>query len=166
MANLTGWLAVNAGPLLSATLLLCVLLLGLAVWTMLRMRRLERHYATLTTGTERGNLQAILEQHIGQVHAAIGQVQNLDAAVRKLELAAGDHVQHLGFMRFNPFRETGGDQSFVLALADGHGNGIVLSTLHSRDITRIYAKPLRNWESSYPLTDEEQEAIQRAQKRS
>jgi hypothetical protein len=66
-------------------------------------------------------------------------------------------------VRFNPFRETGGDQSFALAMADADGNGAVISSLHSRDATRIYAKPLTAWQSSYPLTDEEQTAIQRSQ---
>ena len=82
-----------------------------------------------------------------------------------MEQASCDHIQHLGFMRFNPFRETGGDQSFVLALADGHGNGTVISTLHNRELTRVYAKPLAAWQSTYPLTDEEQQTIEKARTR-
>jgi len=65
-------------------------------------------------------------------------------------------------VRFNPFRDTGGNQSFAWAIVDGYGNGVILASLHSREGTRIYAKPLNRWESPYSLTDEEQEAIARA----
>ena len=71
-------------------------------------------------------------------------------------------MQRLGFLRFNPFRDAGGDQSFALALADQEGNGFVMSSLHSRDVTRVYGKPLVGWESIYPLTDEEKQAIEKA----
>ena len=71
-------------------------------------------------------------------------------------------MQWMGIVRFNPFRETGGAQSFALAIVDGHGNGVVLSSLHSRENTRVYAKALHNWESQHTLTDEEKQAIARA----
>ena len=66
-------------------------------------------------------------------------------------------------LRFNPFRNTGGAQSFALAIVDGKGDGVVISSLHARENTRIYAKPLHQWTSEHTLTDEEQEAITRAQ---
>jgi len=73
--------------------------------------------------------------------------------------AAYFSLQHLGVVRYNPFHDTGGDQSFAIALVDGHGSGVVLSSLHARDVTRVYAKPLQKWESTYSLTGEEKQAI-------
>lgn len=162
MSNLFGWLAFYAGPITLGMAALLLILLGVIAWLAARMRRLELHYRTLTAGTDGGNLEAVLEKHIGQVRETAARVQTLDGEVRHLARDNCGHVQHLGFMRFNPFRETGGDQSFVLALADGYGNGAVISTLHSRDATRVYAKPLAAWASSYPLTDEEQAVIRKA----
>ena len=126
------------------------------------MRKLERHYAALTAGTDGGNLISVLDEHVSQVHLASERVQALDETVHALEADGCRHIQHLGMVRFNPFRETGGDQSFSLALADAEGNGAVMSTLHSRDLTRVYAKPLKAWQSTYQLTDEEQTAINKA----
>ncbi|MGQ9457218.1 MAG: DUF4446 family protein, partial [Anaerolineae bacterium] len=67
--------------------------------------------------------------------------------------------QHLGVGRFNPCPDPGGNQSFAIALVDGRGNGVVLSSLHAREGTRVYAKPLKKWESDYALTEEEKQAI-------
>lgn len=162
LVNLYGWLAYLAGPITLSLFALTLALAGIVVWLMLRLRRLELSYRTLTSGTTGGNLEAVLEEHVAQVRAATGRVGELDLVVRQLERASRGHVQHVGFLRFNPFRDTGGDQSFALALADGAGNGVVLSSLHSRDITRVYAKPLVAWETTYQLTEEEREAIKRA----
>ena len=65
-------------------------------------------------------------------------------------------------MRFNPFSDTGGDQSFSIALLDGAGDGLVISSLFGRSETRVFAKPVQGGQSKYTLTDEEQEAIQLA----
>jgi hypothetical protein len=162
VANLNAWLTFYTGPAIIILLVLVLVLTGIIIWTASRMTRLERHYNLLTAGADGGNLVAVLEEHVGQVRLASQRVQALDEAVHALEVDSCRHIQHLGMLRFNPFRETGGDQSFSLALADGQGNGTVISTLHSRDLTRVYAKPLKAWQSSYQLTEEEQTAINKA----
>ena len=136
--------------------------IGIAVGLLIRLNRLERHYRALTAGTDGGNLEAVLEDHVGQVQQATRRVQELDALVMRLERNNRTHLQRVGFLRFNPFRDTGGDQSFALALTDEGGSGVVVSSLHSREVTRVYAKPLVAWQTSYQLTDEEREAIKRA----
>jgi len=100
--------------------------------------------------------------HIAEVRQTVDQVQELGDHARQMEKTLRHSMQWLGMVRFNPFRDTGGNQSFAIALVDGHGNGVVISSLHARDGTRVYAKPLRHWESTYTLTDEEKEAIARA----
>ena len=87
------------------------------------------------------------------------RVEAVSQLAQRLEKAGYFSLQHMGVVRFNPFHDTGGDQSFAIALVDGHGNGVVLSSLHARDVTRVYAKPLHKWESDYSLTDEEKQAI-------
>jgi hypothetical protein len=47
-------------------------------------------------------------------------------------------------------------------MTDQDGSGVVISSLHSRDVTRVYGKPLAGWASPYPLTEEEQQAIKKA----
>jgi Protein of unknown function (DUF4446) len=156
------WLSTYAAPLLVACLVILAVLVGLMIILALRLRRAEASYRTLTAGTSAGNLETVLEDHIRQVRQATERVTELDELTHQLKRASRSHIQRLGFLRFNPFRDSGGDQSFALALADQDGNGVVLSGLHGRDGTRVYAKPLAAWRSVYPLTDEEQQAIDSA----
>lgn len=75
------------------------------------------------------------------------------------------HLQKVGLVRFNPFAETGGDQSFCLALLDGEDSGLVISSLHSRETTRIYAKPVRKGKPvGYDFSAEEKQAVLKAKK--
>jgi len=71
-------------------------------------------------------------------------------------------VQRVGVVRFNPFPDAGGDQSFAVALLDAEGNGLVISSLHGRTETRVFAKGVANGRSRHALSAEEQDAIDRA----
>jgi hypothetical protein len=65
-------------------------------------------------------------------------------------------------VRFNPFEDTGGNQSFAVALVDAHGDGFVLSSLHGRGGTRVYAKAVANGSSEAALSAEESQALRSA----
>ena len=156
------WLTTAAGALALFLAVVIVVLIALTIWLGVRVRRAERHYQALVTGTDGGNLEAVLQEHVRQVREATGRVAELDELSRRLEADGRHHFQRVGFARYNPFRDTGGDQSFVIALADAEGNGFVISSLHGRDVTRVYGKPLLGWESAYHLTDEELQAIAKA----
>jgi hypothetical protein len=149
----------SAGTMAVVALLLALLALAGVVFLLARQQRLLGQYQHLMAGTSGGNLEAMLNEHIAQVRETTARVEAVDQVTRRLEKAARFSLQHLGVVRFNPFQDTGSDQSFAIALVDGHGNGVVLSSLHSRDVTRVYAKPLQRWESTYSLADEEKQAI-------
>ena len=68
-------------------------------------------------------------------------------------------LQHIGLVRFNPFEDTGSDQSFAIALLDDRKDGIVISSLHGRANTRVFAKPVENGTSRHALSNEEANAI-------
>ncbi len=141
--------------------IICVLL-GWVILLQVQMTRLRRHYRRLMAGTDGGNLEEVLNQHVERVQKALETVTALEAQTRRIERNLKHSMQWMGLVRFNPFRDTGGAQSFALAIVDGYGDGVVVSSLHSRDNTRVYAKPLHKWESTYSLTDEEKQAIARA----
>jgi hypothetical protein len=149
----------SAGTMAVVALVLALLALLGVVIMLARQQRLLGQYQHLMAGTSGGNLESMLNEHIAQVRETAERVESVDRLARSLEKAAHFSLQHLGVVRYNPFSDTGGDQSFAIALVDGHGNGVVLSSLHARDLTRVYAKPLQKWESSYSLTDEEKQAI-------
>ena len=149
----------SAGTMAVVALVLALLALGGVVLLLARQQRLLGQYQHLMTGTSGGNIEAMLHDHIARVRETEARVEAVDRLARRLEKAAYFSLQHMGMVRYNPFQDTGGDQSFAVALVDGHGNGVVLSSLHARDVTRVYAKPLQKWESTYSLTDEEKQAI-------
>ena len=73
-------------------------------------------------------------------------------------------IQKVGMVRFNPFREVGGDQSFSLALLDKSNSGVVITSLYAREGNRVYGKPVKEGNSEYPLSEEEEKAIEEAKK--
>ena len=81
----------------------------------------------------------------------------------KIEKDEGYHIQKIGLLRFNPFKDTGGDQSFILALLDAHNSGIVITALYSRMGTRWFTKRIMQGKSTdHDLSDEEKKALSMA----
>lgn len=77
--------------------------------------------------------------------------------------ATKGYVQHVGLIRFNPFPEVGSTQSFAVAILDGKGDGVVISSLHSRTNSRSYAKVVIGGKSlNHELSQEEERAIEQA----
>jgi hypothetical protein len=69
------------------------------------------------------------------------------------------NIQKVGIVRFNPFKDTGGNQSFSVALLDGKDDGVVITSLYTREGNRVFAKPIKNGNSEFLLLEEEKEAI-------
>ena len=93
------------------------------------------------------------------------QISELKREINKLEEKGKQHVQKIELVRFNPFREIGGEHSFSLAILDGKDNGVVVTGLHTRDRTRVYTKEIVGGKSSLNLSDEEKKAITKAIKK-
>lgn len=158
------WYQVNAAVLWPGTVVAIAILLGIVIFLWVRLRRLEDRYNRLMSDSAGDSLQEMLEGHVRRVRGTLDRVDALERLAHDLQCTLGYSVQWVGMVRFNPFRDTGGDQSFAIALADAHGNGIILSSLYRHNITRVYAKPLSSWKSTHPLTEEELEAIEVARR--
>ena len=90
--------------------------------------------------------------------------QNLDICsnIKSIEKNVEKCVQKIGIVRYSAFRDTGSDLSFAVALLDDMNNGVVFNGIYSREMSNIYSKPVENGKSKYTLSDEEQEAIDKA----
>jgi hypothetical protein len=137
-------------------LLLAVLLLAR------RTRRIDARLTGLTRGSTGGNLGGILEAHLDKVDVVARQLDAQAARMAVIEGSQRRAFQRVGLIRYNPFEETGGNQSFALALLDGAGDGWVLSSLHARSGTRVYAKAIKAGRADAALSDEEAAAIAQA----
>ena len=120
------------------------------------------HYQRLVAGTNKRNLLEILDQILYRLTKNKKELSQ-QKEMEKLIDESVNYVQKVGILRFNPFSDTGGDQSFILVVLDGSDNGIVLSSLHSRGKTRWYAKNVAGGKGvDYKLSKEELEAIKKA----
>jgi hypothetical protein len=71
-------------------------------------------------------------------------------------------IRGLETIRFNPFPDQGSNQSFAIGMLNEEEDGVVLSSLYSRERMSIFAKPIKNGKSEYELTEEEKEALKKA----
>lgn len=86
--------------------------------------------------------------------------ERISVELKKLRRENKFNVQKVGIVRFNPFREVGGDQSFSIAFLDGTDSGVVITSLYTRAENRVYGKPIKAGLSEYLLSEEEKKAIQ------
>jgi hypothetical protein len=100
--------------------------------------------------------QRELEQFRGRMESYMQSVEN---RLRR-------SLQNVETVRFNPFKGdgSGGNQSFATAFLSEEGNGVVLSSLYSRDRVSIFSKPVKNYASEFELTLEEKRALENAKK--
>jgi hypothetical protein len=117
----------------------------------------------LFSGKEAKDLESIILAHTKEISELDKEIQELFEISNKIHALAQRSIHKVGIVRFNPFKDIGGDQSFALALLDGKNSGLVISSLHTREGTRIYSKPIIQGESGkYTLTEEEKSAIKTA----
>lgn len=105
------------------------------------------------------DLEGYLQQLTQRVEELEKQLHEQKERQIKQQIILSRCVQNKAVVRFNAFDDTGSDLSFAVALMDERGDGVVLSSLYGRHDCRTYAKPLKNGQSRYPLTEEEKEAI-------
>lgn len=145
--------------------LLFIILGVLLVWIgtlEYRHLRLTRTLRILFAGRTGADLEQVLREYMERMDRTDAMIQQYHQRASAIEQRTPFNVSHVGVVRFNPFADKGGDQSFAVAFLDDHHDGVVFSGLHSRAEVRVYAKPIVGGTSTYPLTNEEAEAINRS----
>ncbi len=71
-------------------------------------------------------------------------------------------IQKVGLIKYNSFKEAGGDNSFSLTLLDGNKNGIIITSLHARERTRLYIKDVISGKVNIKLSNEEEKSLKKA----
>lgn len=137
---------------------------GLSGWLYFRLRRVEQQFGTFFQSTNKSSIMDAMNQYADLIKDHSHQIHNLTEQSKQLKIL-GEHAHtRVGFVRFNPFSDTGGDQSFCLAVLDAEGSGWVLSSIHARTGNRVYAKQLVLGKSSHTLSEEEATAVTKALK--
>jgi hypothetical protein len=152
----------NLGALVVGLIAVVLALATASVVLARRTRRLDARLKGITRGSDGRSLEAILDAHLEKVFDLSRELTDVVARTAILEAAQRKSFQRVGLVRYNPFEETGGNQSFALALLDAAGDGWVLSSLHARESTRVYAKAISGGRSEAGLSAEETAAIAQA----
>ena len=162
MSDLDALVSANIGPIVGLLVIALAILAGALAVVARRARRVETLLAALTRGDDGESLAEILEAHLDKVYAVARRQDELDGRAGALEARAQHTLQGVSLVRFNNFDDTGGNQSFALAMADPEANGVVISSLHARNQTRVYAKAVARGVAEGALSAEESSALREA----
>ncbi len=160
MPELNRLLADNLALVLGLLAALILLLLVTVVIQGLRLGRATRAYREVVKDGDGGrSLHDLLAGNASAVERASERMGDIESMHGLIDERTRRSLQHIGMVRFNPFDDTGSDQSFAIALLDDRRDGVVISSLHGRANTRVFAKPVAGGGSPHNLSDEEAQAI-------
>lgn len=140
-----------------------VILVAFIVFLLVRQYRLRASLQVFFSGKDAKSLETVLHDQLTETRALDQEIQELFEISNRLHELCQKSLHKTNIVRFNPFKEVGGNQSFSVVLLDGKNSGVVLSSLHTREGTRIYAKPVLSGNTDgFPFTEEEKQAITQA----
>lgn len=143
-------------------IILCVLFLGFFIM-LVRLHSINKNYKTFLKKLGNGEtIEEDLENYMYRVERVEKQNSEIRNLVNAIDANMDTCIQKIGIVRYNAFKDTGSDLSFALAMLDENNNGVVLNGIYSREMSNIYAKPVENGKSKYTISEEEQDAIQKA----
>lgn len=162
MSELFTWVNGNVVELVITSFGLTIVSFVLFMITTLRFTKMSKIYTNLMKGQNGKNLEELLMKNLKLNEDNAQRLDNIERSLARLDAIAEKTVRHIGVVRFNAFNNVGSDQSFSVAMLDNRANGVVFTSLYGRELSQVYAKPIRDGKSSYLLTQEEQEAIEKA----
>lgn len=108
------------------------------------------------------NIEEDLENYMYRVERVERQNAEIISYCKNLDDEVAKCIQKVGMVRYSAFKDTGSDLSFAVAMLDENNDGVVFNGIYSREMSNIYAKPVKKGVSEYTLSEEEKEAIRRA----
>lgn len=118
----------------------------------------RKKITTLSGG--HGAPEDVQKNIMGRLARIEARLEIFEPRLELLEKISKISVQKVGFLRFNPFQDTGGDNSFIAVFLDRENNGVLLSSLYTREGVRLYAKNIQNGESKHHLSEEEKKVLE------
>lgn len=154
--------SIFTNPLLLGFIILSIatlILLGLVIWMYMKLRR----FLIVVNAHN-------IEDSLTHVSNNLKELQSfrtdMQSYLTNVEQRLRKSVQSVHTVRFNPFKGTGGggNQSFATTLINEEGDGVIISSLYSRDHVSVFSKPVKKHSSEYELSDEERESLENAKK--
>ncbi len=141
---------------------LVIIMYGIIINLWMNLSYLKKRYRKMMTGVDGANLERMLIGHIDEVKQVVEENQRIDAENQRISALLQRAITRVGVVRFRAFDDMGSDLSYAVALLDAENNGVILSSIFGREDSRSYVKPIQAGQSSYTLTEEEQQALHQA----
>ncbi|MDD2401701.1 MAG: DUF4446 family protein [Clostridia bacterium] len=162
MMKLLEWISVNQEVITLGMMGTFLIVLITCIVLIVRLNKTTKKYRTLLKGMDGNNLEKVMLEKEKVLERTLLELGIYKEKTRGLEEAYKNTIQKVGLVKFNAFENTGGELSYSVALLNFKADGIVISSIYSRDDARTYCKPVKGGGSSYPLSKEEEQAIYRA----
>ncbi|MCL4387385.1 DUF4446 family protein [Patescibacteria group bacterium] len=129
-----------------------------------RQRVIYKRIRNIFQSTKKEDIYEIIEEYLKEIKETQDYAKKVEIELKKAATLMKRSIQKVGFIRYNPFgtADTGGNQSFSVTILDYDNNGFILTSIHGREGTRVYAKPVKKGKSSHNLSNEEEESLKRA----
>jgi len=128
------------------------------VWMIKTEKRLKRFFAGKKAKDLEESIE-ILEENISKLKSA---KEIIEKEIIEINQKLKKSIRGLETIRFNPFPDQGSNQSFAVGMVNEDGDGVVFSSLYSRERMSVFAKPIKNGKSEYELTSEEKDVLNKA----
>lgn len=162
MSFLSNFIVNNLVSIILTFLVIVVLSIAWSAYLQFQIAKLKQNQRVFFEGKNGKDLESVILKNNNEIKKLDNDIEDLYKISDKIHKIALRGIQKIGFVRFNPFKDTGGNQSFAIALLDANNNGIIISSLYARHETRIYSKPISAGVSKFQLSEEEKQAMKEA----
>ena len=162
MENLNRIFIENVSTFFIVIFVLVIVLLILIISQNFKLKNLIKKQKDLFAGKNARDLEALLIEQNKHLKRSENDIKEIYETLNEFSEELQRCTKKIKVARFNPFQDVGGNQSFSIVLLNSHNSGVIISTLYSREGTRIYAKPIKKGVSEYKLTQEEEKTLKEA----
>ena len=155
---------INTDNFLLILSIIIIILILFCIVLFIKYNKLNKRYDNFIKKMSRGNnFEETLNVYMKRVNDVSERNEEIIKYCQRLDNNISKCIKKVGIVRYNAFKDVGSDLSFAVALLDREDDGIVFNGIYGSESSNIYAKPIKNGESSYQLSDEEKYAIEIAE---
>ncbi|CAM3630807.1 DUF4446 family protein [Marinicrinis lubricantis] len=148
--------------LLAVAAALCILFIIIVLTLWVKLGKLRKLYMKMLGGEPSSNLEELLIRIQEQLKVDSERLKEHDQAIERINQKLRKMKGNAAVIRYSAFSQQGNNLSFSMAIVDEESSGVVLSGIHTREESYVYAKPVVNGQSEYALSPEEKEALHQA----
>ncbi|MCK4918841.1 MAG: DUF4446 family protein [Candidatus Pacebacteria bacterium] len=129
------------------------------IYLSLSLKNIKKKTRSFFSGKQSKDLEEVIYNQIKNSNKINENIDKIYKENEEIRENIKKCIQKVGVVRFNPFGDVGGNQSFAIALLDNSLSGVIILSLYSRDGVKVYSKQIIEGKSEYKLSEEEEKAL-------